>query len=229
MKWASSGLAFDMDALMAYYVGVGHAVHDVMQRYLALTGKFVADYKCRGKCGKWHRFSTKSKCCGVPCAYHEVNIDYKGIKGHIDAIMKIGDDYYIIDFKTTSLSGSKTKKTKPGEGYTRQIKAYAYLLWKQYGIRVKGVMLVFLPRDNPRNVVIWEQAVTDKVMEETRLALKADRLLHKKTMRARTIDDFKELLERRCGGQYCEGCKVPTPGLLRLLKEQRSQFPIKKE
>jgi hypothetical protein len=228
-KWASYGLNFDMDAMMAYYVGVGHAVHDMMQRYLALSGMFVADYKCRGKCGKWHRLSTKSKCCGVPCQYNEVNIDYKGIKGHIDAILKVGDDYYIVDFKTTSLSASKTKKNKPGIAYMRQVRAYAYLLWKQHGIKVKGVMLVFLPRDNPKNVVIWEEPVTPRSLDQTRLDLKADRKLHKQTMEASTMEDFKELLKHRCGADYCDGCKAPTPGLLRLLKEQRKQFPIKQD
>lgn len=228
MKWASTGLEFEMDMLMNYYVHVGHSVHSTMQSYLGLSGQLVADYNCR-KCGKWYRFSTKSRCCGQPCAYHEVQIDYKGIKGHIDAIFKVGDRYYIVDFKTTSLAGSRTKKTKPGQGYTHQVRAYAYLMWKQYKVRASGVMLVFLPRDNPRQPVIWEEQVTDESLERTRKQLRHDRSLHKKTMGAKTVEDFKDLLTNNCGGQYCAACKTPTPGLLRLLKEQRKQFPIKKK
>lgn len=226
-KWASSGLMFEMDMMMHYYVNVGHSVHNTMQSYLALSGKFVADYKCR-VCKKWHRFSTKSRCCGKPCEYHEVLIDYKGIVGHIDAILKVEDRYYIVDFKTTSLSGSKTKQKKPGNGYVRQVLAYAYLLKKQYKIEVAGSMLVFLPRDNPKNAVVWEQAITPKVTEDTRKALKHDRQLHKRTMEAKTLAEFKELLKERCGGEYCDGCKAPTAGLLNLLKEQRDEFPISK-
>lgn len=228
MKWAASGLDFDMDGWMHYYVNVGHSVHHTMQRYLSLGGQFLADYQCV-VCKKWHRMSHTSICCKKPCDYHELTINYKGIVGHIDGVVKINGRYYIIDFKTTSVSGAKAKLKKPGAGYVRQITAYAYLIWKQYKIRVAGVMLVFIPRDNPRRPVIWEQDVTDVSMEQTRKALKADRLLHKKTMKAHTVEDFKELLKVYCGGEYCEACKAPTPGLLRLLKTHQDDFPIKKD
>lgn len=226
-KWVTTGLTFDMGMPMSFYVGVGHAVHDTMQKYLALSGKLVADYKCR-KCNKWHRLSTKSICCGVPCEYHEVSIDYKGIQGHIDAIFKVGNRYYIVDFKTTSVKGVASKKNKPGKGYVRQIEAYAYLLWKQHGIRVSGVMLCFIPRDDPKARYIWEAPVDDRLMEKARRDLKTDRILHKKTMKAKTVDDLKELLAVNCGGEFCEACKVPTPGLLKLLKHERSKLPIKR-
>lgn len=228
LRYASSGLEFEMDMSMHYYVHVGHSVHATFQNYLALSGKLVADYHCK-VCKKWHRFSTKSRCCGRPCEYHEVQIDYKGIKGHIDAIFLHEGRYYIVDFKTTSLKASEAKKRKPGNGYTHQIRAYAYLLWKQYGIKVAGVMLVFIPRDNPHKPVVWEEQVTDESLERTRKQLKKDRKLHRATMNASTMSDFKELMDNNCAGEYCDGCKAPTPGLLRLLKEQRAEFPIKKD
>lgn len=228
-KWATTGLAFEMEMTMAYYVGVGHAVHDVAQRYLALSGDLLADYRCK-VCKKWHRLSHKHTCCGVPCEYHELTIDYKGIVGHIDAVVKIRGHYYIVDFKTTSINGSYKKQTQPGSSYKAQITAYAYLLQKQYGIRVKGVILAFIPRDNPHRLVTWEAPVTDALLEKTRRALKADKRLHRLTMKAKTMDDFKELLEVFCDDAYCDACrKVSTPGFLKLLKQHRGDFPIKRE
>lgn len=228
LKWATTGLHFDMDMAMHFYVNVGHAVHNTMQTYLAQSGQFLADYQCK-VCKTWHRLSHKFKCCGVPCDYHELSINYKGILGHIDGVVKINGRYYIIDFKTTSLAGSVKKMSKPGVGYIRQITAYAYLIEKQYGIKVAGVMLVFIPRDNPNRPVIWEQEVTEASLEKTRKALKADRSLHKRTMAAKTVPEFKDLATNYCGGEYCDACKMPTPGFLALLKRHRSDFPIKKD
>jgi len=228
MNYVTLGMYQSMDMMMAYYVGVGHAVHNVMQTYLATTGVLLADYYCR-ECRKKYPFSHRHECCGFPTQYEEVTIDYKGIGGHIDAIFKDSKGkYWIVDFKTCSVAGAKKKKVNPGANYKRQVRAYAYLLWKQYGIKVEGVMLVFLPRDNPRVPTIWELRMNEHHYEEARKELSADRKLHKRTMVASTWEEVRDLFMTNCGGEYCDHCKKPAKMLLADLKPKLSKLPIKK-
>jgi hypothetical protein len=228
-----------MDMSMAYYTSVGTTVHTVMQTYLAMSGRFLADYECR-ICKKKYPLSHVHECCGTPTHYEEVSIDVgtktlknglrvKGIQGHIDGIFKDSKGkYWIVDFKTTTLFGAPGKERSPGEGYTRQIRAYAVLLKKQYGIRVRGVMLVFIPRDNPRpeKLAVWEQVLSDKDFEIGKEELKADRKLHRKTMVAQTVEEVMELAKTKCGSPYCDYCKMGKSAFKQIAKRIVKKLPI---
>lgn len=228
-----------MDMSMAYYTSVGTTVHTVMQTYLAMSGRFLADYECR-ICKKKYPLSHKHECCDVPTNYEEVTIDIGtkkwknglrrgGIQGHIDGIFKDSKGrYWIIDFKTTTLFGAPKKEKSPGEGYIRQIRAYAVLLKKQYGIKVQGVMLVFIPRDNPRpeKISVWEHALTDKDFEDALVELKADKKLHKKTMVASTVEEVMELAKTNCGSTFCDYCKMPKLDFRNIAKRIVKKLPI---
>ena len=131
-----------LDLMMAYYTSVGTAVHTVMQTYLSQSGQFLADYSCK-HCKIDYPLSHVHECteCGRHTHYEEVTIDVGtkngrlGIQGHIDGIFKDSKgNYWIVDFKTTSVAGAPAKERTPGDGYTRQVKAYAVLLRKQYKI-----------------------------------------------------------------------------------------------
>jgi hypothetical protein len=227
-RFAQQGMTFTMDMGMAYYVSVGTAVHEVLQKYLASSGTFLANYTCL-ECGEIHFLSHVYECCGFPTKYDEVDINYKGVKGHIDGIFKDAQDrYWIIDFKTTSLSASKLKTTKPGVGYVRQVEAYSLLLYKQYKIKVAGMMLVFIPRDNPRLPVIWEQLFTKKIYNKALAEIKADLRLHRLTLKAKTLDDIKPLLKVNCGNPYCEACAMTYSAKVKLAKRLLPKFPIRK-
>lgn len=224
-----------IDMAMAYYTSVGTTVHTVMQSYLSASGQFLADYECK-ECGKKYPLSHVNECCGFPTLYEEVTIDVgtknkrNGIQGHIDGIFRDSKGYYwIIDFKTTTLGGSSSKEKNPGEGYKRQVRAYAVLLRKQYKITVKGVMLVFIPRDNPHKIAIWEQAMGPRDFALGVEELKADKKLHKKTMIAQTLDEVMQLAETSCGSAFCDYCKMKKPDFQRLIKKVLPKLPIMKE
>jgi len=226
-----------MGMSMHFYVGVGHSVHNTMQRYLSQTGKFLADYECK-ECGKKYPLSHKYECCDMPTQYEEITIDvgrkgqkYLRIQGHIDAIFKDKDGrYWILDFKTTSLKAKDDKAVKPPLNYKRQVRAYAYLLWKQYGIKVYGCMLMFIPRDNPAEPTIWEYAIRE-TMEELREELMVDKRLHKRTMLASTVDEMLALSKAKCGDEYCDNCKKTPKELKKLFTDlvNKGKYPILKE
>lgn len=220
---------------MSFYVGVGHAVHHTMQSYLSQSGRFLADYSCR-ECGKKYPLSHKYECCGFPTHYEEVDLNVgskaKGfIQGHIDGIFKDRNGrYWILDFKTSSIAGAPAKVKKAPEGYRRQVRAYAYLLRKQYGIEVAGCMLVYIPRDNPKTPSVWEYLIKPGDWAEFRAELMQDKRLHRKTMAADNIEDMKALLKYKCGNAYCETCKMTTGAQVKLLTKFISQkkYPIAK-
>ncbi len=230
-----------MDLMMAYYTSVGTAVHTVMQTYLSQSGQFLADYSCK-HCKIDYPLSHVHECteCGRHTHYEEVTIDVGtkngrlGIQGHIDGIFKDSKgNYWIVDFKTTSVAGAPAKERTPGDGYTRQVKAYAVLLRKQYKIKVKGAMLVFIPRDNPARPKIWETVMSDRDYEVAKAELLQDRSLHRKTMRAETVKDVLGLASTNCGGAYCTHCKKSKPDFMNLvkkaMKKPKLSLPILKD
>lgn len=230
VNYGKRGMVHAMDFMMAFYVGVGHAVHHVMQSYLSQSGQFLANYKCH-ECGVVHKLSHTIECCGFPTEYDEIDLDLNGIQGHIDAVFRDKNgDYWILDFKTTSLSNATEKAKKPPENYMRQVRAYAYLLYKQYGIKVKGLMLVFIPRDNPKEPTVWEYKIRPDSMLSFKQELLEDKRLHKKTMVASTIEDMKPLLRNHCGSEYCKACQMPMAEKLKLMTKfiKQGKFPIKK-
>ena len=236
LNYGRKGLYTPINMGMSFYIGVGHAVHHTMQTYLSQSGQFMADYECK-ECGKKYPLSLQHECCGFPTSYEEVTLDigkrkYLRVQGHIDAIFKTRKGkIYIVDFKTTSLKSIESAAKKPALGYMRQVRAYAYLLWKQYGVKVDGVMLMFIPRDNPLEPKVWELAIegdTAELGEE----LLVDRKLHRRTMQATTVEEMMALSKAKCGSYYCEACKKPSKelrGLFTRFVKTKNKFPILEE
>lgn len=230
LPYLQHGLTRFMDMRGAYYTTVGTAVHEVMQRYLSKSGRFLADYVCP-KCGKIYRLSHQPYCCGRETKYHEVDIDWMGIQGHIDAIFQdLNGNYWILDFKTTSTDGAPRKQKSPGQGYIEQIESYAYLLLRQYGIKVKGVMLCFIKRDNPELPVLWTQPINKLALNTVHKRLNGYRKLHKLAISASTIEEVVSITKHRCSNPYCKYCKlsnIELKGLIKtLFKKAKGELPM---
>ena len=230
INYGQRGIYRAMGMRMAFYVHVGTVVHTVMQSCLSQSGAFLGDYHCE-ECGKKYPMSHTTECCGFPTKYEEIEIDYKGIVGHIDGVFRDSKGrYWIIDYKTTSLASASSKEKNPGLGYKSQVLAYAVLIEKQFGIKVSGCMLIFLPRDNPWKPTIWETPFGPNEMKAGIAFLKEQRNLHRLTMTAQTEEDFKPLLKVNCGDPYCETCKKPFTQLLGTARKliARNKYPIRK-
>jgi hypothetical protein len=199
-----------------------------MQAYLQESGRLIADYACR-ECGTHYPLSTQHECCGFPTKYEEVTIAYKGIVGHIDAVFRDRENrIWIVDFKTSSTASAPSKGKKPSAEYSMQVRAYAYLLGKQYGLEVHGVMLVYLPRDNPKTPTIWEHVMTPREYDKIRDELLLQKKLHKLTMECVTVRDYKKLLELRCKNPYCRYCTKSDERLLGMFTKftRADKYPI---
>lgn len=213
---ANNGRTRFLDMVGSFYTSIGTAVHATVQTHLAPSGRFLADWHCR-QCGTWHRLSMKHECCDFQCDYHEVEVAYKGVCGHIDGIfLDSAGNYWIVDYKTTSLASAKKKLKKPGVGYTEQVEAYALLMWLQYRIRVKGVMLFFIKRDNPREPIVYSKPFTNLKMQTVKTRLAGYVKAHKQALAVTTLKEALALLDYgRCPNPWCKFCtKTNTKALI---------------
>lgn len=71
------------------------------------------------------------------------------ITGTLDDLMRIGDDFVIVDKKTWNAKG--WVKTEPDESYYRQLSIYRVLLFEAYGIDAKYGCLLYLDKGNDLN------------------------------------------------------------------------------
>ena len=209
LRYLRYGLTRKMDMLGAYYTTVGTAVHEVMQSYLAMTGRFLADYYCT-KCGRFYPLSHQYTCCDHPTEYHEVTIDYKGVVGHIDGIyMDARGRYWILDFKTCTINGATKKMESPGPMYESQVRTYSLLLKLQHGIKTSGAILCFIPRDNPNKPYLWVRALGTVDYAQIKQDLLLNRSLHRNIMKVDNVKDLIVATKHRCSNQYCEYCTLP--------------------
>jgi hypothetical protein len=204
---AGKGLYRSMKLAGSMYVNMGTVVHTVLQRYLTKSGKILGNYQCH-ECGTMHNLSYKTECCDFPTEYHEIEIDYKGIHGHIDAVYKYKGKLYILDFKTTSVSAAPKKQTDPGVTYREQIETYAYLFELQYGMPIEGIMDAFIIRDNPhKNPVVWFRPFDDKTRAQVKTRLIKYKKMHREVLNATTMKQAMALLQYgRCKNEFCEFC-----------------------
>lgn len=157
-----------------FFTSVGTAAHENIQYYIGQSGKVWGDWKCRNpRCQKRHdaqdlfneqgecwrkgkltrKNTTNNKCpkCAHPMEYVEKCINYKGLKGHIDCIVKLeGGGWWVADYKTsTKFQITNARSKLPHKAHLKQIPTYCYVLQKKYKMQIKGFSILYLSRDNP--------------------------------------------------------------------------------
>ncbi len=157
---------------MDYYCDVGTVVHETVQFHMGDSGAQFGHYRCinpnckhgkagmpvrdaagniikAGKLTRKNTFNNKCPKCKERMFYEELTVKYKGIKGHVDGVIRRPDGtYWIIDYKTSSMK-KILKGEYPEKKHLYQLPVYAYILKKKYGFDVAGFSLIYIPRDNP--------------------------------------------------------------------------------
>lgn len=229
---ATRGVVSVMDMRGMFYVTIGSGVHEVVQDFLGTSGRFLADWECR-VCGKKYHMTTQHECCDFPMKYHEIEVDFKGIVGHIDAIFvdSLGR-FWIVDFKTTSVKSAVIKQKTPGHAYVEQVETYALLMKLQYKIKVHGTMLMFIKRDGPAEPVIWSRPIDDADFERIKVRTVKYKKMHRVALNVTTKAEALALLKYgKCKNPWCRVCLSSDPKRL-VLKAYKdgvaaSHLPIK--
>ena len=219
-----------------YYTSVGTTVHTVMQTALMQhSDKIIGNWTCL-ECGLVKKFTTQPRCCGFPMQYEELDIDYKGIQGHVDTLFltnkpkKIKNGkFWVVDYKTCSMNNKDAKMKNPGDAYKEQILSYVVLLTKQYNIHIEGAMLVFIPRDNPKEPSVWSHKVTDADFKGQVKKLKKYRMAHKAILNASKFKDLLRIYDEfgMCQKQDCPVCRSGNPAqALKFAFKQAQKLPL---
>lgn len=183
-----------MDYSMAFYTGIGTVVHEVMQGFSkeANPVSFLGQWKCGRtlnvkneddkvhicKCTKLSEDITSYQdldvgvCphgmngCKPYFEYHEIPIQFHGLSGHVDALIKRGNEIWVLDFKTThdGLWGDEKdveamikKGYYPSAKYITQIETYCALLEKQFGLKIGGYSICYVNRNKTMNPTGFKQ------------------------------------------------------------------------
>ncbi len=152
---------------------VGTAVHATTQRWLGRLGVLFGDWACENVWCEQSRNLDKEgevipvirarfgpqKCpdCKKACVYSEFKFE-DSPTGHCDGLIKLGKitpeemDFILLEIKTASLKRiEEFKQNGIPFPYKLQGTIYTKKL-RDRGYNVLGVMFLFIPRDNPRNM-----------------------------------------------------------------------------
>lgn len=159
------------DSFKDYYTSVGTVAHSVFQRFMGNGGKIYGDWKCRS-CSKVKKFSASNVCrCGSEMEYVEFEVKaFKHVSGHLDGIFKINNEFWLMDYKTSSTRVINGQKKFPSLPYVKnkvQIVSYCALAEKCINVRtdekivISGWILIYIARDNPETVLVAGERIDD--------------------------------------------------------------------
>ena len=202
----------------------GSVIHSVVQKYLSSDSRLYGCWACP-QCGQYFpELSTNHDCpdCGCSLTYSEIPINYKGFAGHVDCVVKLKDEYWLVDFKTSSYSSIDSKIKSTPENYDMQTLAYCLLLRLQYGIKIKGRAICYINRDNPSYFKIGgTRLVTDKDLKKTQQLLKSQRELLNFLLDCKSYKEFMANVGiQHCSNPYCKVCGNDDSSIKKALKQK---------
>lgn len=214
-----------------FFTSVGTAAHENIQYHIGQTGKIWGDWKCKNpSCQKRHdaqnlfdekgvmyrkgkltrKNTVKNKCpkCEHPMEYVEKEIKYAGLKGHIDAIVKLdGGGWWVADYKTCTKNkiAKKGKEGLPHKAHLKQIPTYCYVLEKKYGMKIKGFSLLYLSRDNPFHFLEYSEPWSERWRVKVREIIKNEKRKFRSGVKSFATRDVKHAIANKpcsCLAQY---------------------------
>lgn len=133
-------------------------------------------------------------------------------KGYIDLIVKHGDYYYIIDYKTTNKEWGRWKKED--KKYYLQLQVYKYFYSKESGIPLDKIktLFVFFTRLENDKIIPWLTDSGDTIIEEMKNYLSENiRAIESK----RFYKNLSSCMFCSYRGKECSGAKKKTKDNIR--------------
>ena len=137
------GTTSDWTYASHFFTGVGTQVHETIEHWCGQTdSRMWGNWHC-DSCGHdwYHTDDTECPKCKSHGTYREIEIEYLGVKGHIDAILLSDKGVIVGDYKTSTLNKIQNAQfSKYNIAYALQIGSYAYMLSKVWGPHFKENM-----------------------------------------------------------------------------------------
>lgn len=146
-----------------FYVKIGSAVHEVVQRFLGMDGFLYGDWTC---CGVTDHLREGSKLCPVceqPQLYGELAPESE-LGMHVDGVSITYNA--VTEFKTTS-AANIIKLKDPYDTHMIQASCYLHALNAQYGWSLNKLIFVYFSRDNPKEYKVLVRRPLKDVYDET--------------------------------------------------------------
>lgn len=184
-----------------YFTSVGTLVHEIIQRFAGKGGRVWGHWKCQHfpacdykapDIGPYHACPS----CGSACDYDEIGfrlslagdvLETGGdalLDGHSDCLYQDADgNFWCLDYKTCLLMKAQKhrydgKTLGSNVIYRYQQRVYTTLYHRKYGkshgIKPKGWLLVYLPRDIPSELAFHGELVSFEEKKEIWKSLLAD-------------------------------------------------------
>lgn len=206
----------------------GTTIHALVQKYLSADERLYGCWACP-QCGQYFsELSTVHDCpdCGCQLTYSEIPINYKGFAGHVDCVVKVNNELWLVDFKTSSYRSMDVKINNTPQNYDFQTLAYCLLLRLQYGLRIKGRAICYINRDNPQLFKLGgTKLITKKDLKATQKLLKEQRELLNFLLDCKTYKEFMSNVGlQRCSNEYCKCCGNSDSELKSALKQKFKQL-----
>tara|TARA_Y100000310_G_scaffold341234_1_gene439740 strand:- start:4997 stop:5833 length:837 start_codon:yes stop_codon:yes gene_type:complete len=134
-----------------FYVGIGTAVHEVIQQFLGMNNVLYGHWSCCGVIEKERLGSRSCPVCGRPQMYEEYNIE-GSLGAHVDGIVPSMNAVW--EFKTTG-SSNLPKLTSPYKKHHVQASAYLEGINLQEGWDLDKIVFVYLSRDRPQDFKVF--------------------------------------------------------------------------
>ena len=213
------------------YTTMGRGMHATVQEWLSHQDDtwIYGDWHCR-QCNLHKYATTDSNCdsCGQPMLYQEMELEYLGMRGHVDLIVwEPSKGYIVVDLKSCGDFAIKQARfTRLSANYVLQLFSYAFMLHNQHGEEMKkdhgggvtGCSLLFINRHKPRQSreFTWK---SDIALPLGKLTLHSNALSWRNGKTAFEKQDLNEAIRHRlCRNQshyedevapfYYGGCRL---------------------
>jgi len=146
-----------------FYVKIGSAVHEVVQRFLGMDGFLYGDWTCCGVTDHFREGSSLCSVCEKPQLYGELAPESE-LGMHVDGVTITYNG--VTEFKTTS-SKNLDKLEDPYDTHLIQATCYLRALNDQYGWSLDKLIFVYFSRDNPKEFKVFVRRPLPDTYEKT--------------------------------------------------------------
>lgn len=234
-----------------FYMDIGTAVHSASQRWLARQGILYGHWMCENPfCDHAFKFDKRGDpipvvtdklgpqdCphCGREAIYCEFSF-LDPPTGHCDGLIKFGNltpeemDFVLLEIKTIGERKLRTevKVDGPMMEYKIQVALYTHKLIK-LGYNIKGVLFVFIPREDPQKIWPYWYRVGPKKAATIHDSIRADYIEAKASVLARDFSCLTGACQAEDDARNCPyRVNCFSPSALDFFTEKLERFVVLK-
>jgi hypothetical protein len=146
-----------------FYVAIGSAVHEVVQRFLGISNFLYGSWTCCGVTEHDREGSAVCLVCGRPQKYEELAPE-SDLGMHVDGVSVLYNG--VTEFKTTSSKNLPTLKN-PYDQHMQQASCYLHALNEENGWQLDKLIFVYFSRDNPADFRVFVRKPLDTIYQDT--------------------------------------------------------------